>query len=459
MFLKTLLSLFKSSSFRFALFTGFTIWFATSGVLILVYFKLENTIWRSIDNDLDAQASAILAHAAEQPDIDINELVTAYNVMSRSSSTIIETSSSGMMAMHNTPAMQALHNAMGVASPPSHMLGDSQSLTTREGSLQFTREIELPNGQLITISQNIEYLNQLQNSLWQSLLFGLSITLFIAVLGALILTQRSLQRIHEINRACQTIANGNLNYRIPYKNSENKFDDYDQMASVINQMLDEINLLLSKVKLVSDNIAHDLKSPLARLRVQLELANQESQSTHVADGISEVDRLLAMIKSLLGITRIESHNKDSFKPTSLKTLLTDLTDTYQLSFEEAHLSLRSSIDDAIVMADKHLLFQAFANLLENALKFTPVRGKVAVVGTLIADNRYQISIQDSGPGISEDDLPKVFDRFYRGDKARNSSGFGLGLSLVKAIVTLHQGEVYLSNKNGLQVTVTLPVVP
>lgn len=459
MSLNAISNLFRSSSFRFALLTGVIIWLTTSAVLILVYFKLENTLWRSIDNNLNEQTEAILAQAAQQPDVDITELVAAFNLMSRPTTTIVEVSGQDLKSMHNSPEMQALHDAMGLANPPGHMLDDSQTLTSNQGNLQFTREITLPDGQTITISQDIEYLNQLQSGLWQSLIFGLSATLLVALLGAILLTRQSLRRIQEINLACQTITEGHFDHRIPYNNPAERFDDYDRMALVINRMLDEINLLLNKVKHVSDNIAHDLKSPLARLRAQLELASIDVDSPNLEQGLAEVDRLLAMIKSLLGISRIESHDKASFEPVKIDSLLHDLIDIYRPSFEDKNIALSGQFEPGTLASDRHLLFQALANLIENALKFTPSSGQVSLQGTFDGTDHYSLVIQDSGPGIGNEALPRVFDRFYREDTARSTAGFGLGLSLVKAIIQLHRGDILLVNNNGLQVRISLPTTP
>jgi signal transduction histidine kinase len=457
MFLKPMFNLFKSSSFRFALLTGFTIWLTTSLVLVIVYLKLEDTIWNNIDRNLDQQTENLLARAASNPDVDVSELVAAFNAMSRTTTTTFQHNGIDMIAMHNSPAMDALHSVMGIANPPDSMMGESQRITGNEGNLQFTREVTLPSGEIISISHNIEYLNDLQNSLWQSLIFGLSFTLLIAFLGALLLTQRSLRRIHQINQACRTIMAGDFSHRVPYANATSRFDDYDQMALHINRMLDEINALVVKVRQVSDNIAHDLKSPLARLRAQLETAYEQSPSIELESGLSEVDRLLGMIKSLLGIARIESRAREPFDNIDLQSLLGDIQEMYLPVFEDKQIKFLFDSEPGVMKADKHLLIQALANLLDNAYKFTPAGGTVKLMSKT-NEQDISIEIHDTGPGIEEESLVKVFERFHREDSARNTTGFGLGLSLVEAIVTLHGGSVSLKNENGLVVKLVFPQV-
>ena len=457
MSLKSLRLVFHSSSFRFALFTGFTIWFVTAFVLLAVYFKLENTIWRGIEQNLDAQSAALLSPMTTGPDTDVDALIAAYKTMAQSNTMGLHKGEMDMMTMHNTPAMQAFHSSMGIVSPPQHFLHDSHAALDASGSLQFAREVTLPSGETITISQDIDYLYDLQTSLWQSLVFGLSITLLIAVLAAALLTQRSLRRIQQINIACRTVMEGDFSHRVPYANAESRYDDYDQISWHINRMLDEINGLVLKNKQVSDNIAHDLKSPLARLRVQLESANQTAPSGSLDNSIAEVDRLLGMIKSLLGIARIESLNKPTLPSIDLNMLLDDIEEMYSPVFSDKHISLQCKFVPCVVPGDKHLLYQALANLLDNALKFTPENGTVWLNSEVNSEGNAVINIRDTGRGIEDGALEKVFERFYREDSARNASGFGLGLSLVEAIVKFHRGRIRLSNNNGLVVTIELPL--
>ncbi|TCS36764.1 sensor histidine kinase [Reinekea marinisedimentorum] len=455
MSLKANAGLLKSSSFRHTLLTAFAIWLSTSVVLILVYFNLETAIWNSINHRLDEQSESILQQASEQAEYDAQALIAEMHGSGAISLQVTPPMSPEMMSMHNSPAMQEMHRAMGLASPSRQLLGENQSLASDRGQLVLLRNIELPGGETLTLSHNVDYLADIQNSLWHSLVFGLVITLLIAAFSAALLTQRSLRRMHQINTGCHAIMAGNLDYRIPYKHRASKFDDYDRMAQTINQMLDEINELVTKVRQVSDNIAHDLKSPLARLRTRLESLNGELATAEVADGIHELDRLLAMINSLLGISRLESANRKSFGPVELQPLLTDVAEMYQPLFEEKGIEFQATVCKAALTADKNLLFQALVNVLDNALKFTPEAGRVSLIAEQLSEGSVSIEIRDSGPGVQN--TAKILERFYREDAARDASGFGLGLSLVQAIVKLHEGRIELQNDSGLVVRLTLPV--
>jgi len=463
-------NILTSSSFRFAMLTVGVIWLSTALVLVAVYVQLDRTIWRSIGANLDQQTSELLAQAEQTPGLSTDDLLAAYNAQLNPSQALATTGADAMQRMHNSPAMQAMHDAMGLAQPPANFLADHHRLLAVKGALQVARSIELPNGEAVELSQNVEYLTDLQSSLWQSLLFGLAITLVIALLGSLVLTQRSLRRIHQINRSCQAIMAGDLAHRVPYQKSVEarsdakpalaKLDDYDQMAWHINQMLDAINDAMAKVHQVSDNIAHDLKSPLARIRVKLESAYEQQPSIEVEDSLHELDRVLAMTKSLLGIARIESKTRAGFKPVSVRELLQDVQEMYGPVFDDQGIQFRVTPNDQTLAGDKHLLMQALTNLLDNAHNHTSVPGSVSLVATaeqgVDGSAGVHWQIQDSGPGIAGAEFDKVFERFYRQDEARQSNGFGLGLSLVQSIIQLHRGTVILSNHGGLRVDIWLP---
>jgi len=459
-----------SSSFRFAMLTVGVIWLSTALVLVAVYMQLDRAIWRSIDASLDLQTTELLQQAKQTPSLSTEELLAAYNAQLNSSQAIASSGADSMQQMHNSPAMHAMHQAMGLAQPPARFLAEHHRMLAVNGALQVARSVELPNGEAVELSQNVAYLTDLQTSLWQSLLFGLAITLGIALLGSLVLTQRSLRRIHQINRSCQAIMAGDLAHRIPYQKALDAradakpqlgtLDDYDQMAWHINQMLDALHDAMAKARQVSDNIAHDLKSPLARIRVKLESAYEQQPSIEVEDSMQELDRVLAMTKSLLGIARIESKTRAGFAPVSVRELLQDVQEMYGPVFDEQGIEFSVEPNDQTLAGDKHLLMQALTNLLDNAHNHTPTHGSVSLLATaergVDGSAGVQWQIQDSGPGIDKAEFTKVFERFYRQDEARQSGGFGLGLSLVQSIIQLHGGTVELSNNAGLRVDIWLP---
>ncbi|EAR09943.1 sensor histidine kinase [Reinekea blandensis] len=446
-------SLLRSSSFRFALLTGLIIWATTASILVVAYLILENSLWQRIRSGLSQEAERIQALVLENPDLDIE---TLSGLLPESDTSGRRRFQNGMMAMHNSPAMQEHHASMGLVTPPGHLLGEGERVTDSNGQRVYQRDVQLPDGSVLILSRDIGYLSDVQRSLWLSLGGGLLLTLIIAILAAIWLTQRSLRRIHQINAASQIIRSGHFDHRIPYANPQGHYDDYDRMANHINAMLDEIHSLAEKNRQVSDNIAHDLKAPLARLRTRLEQAQVETPSDHVSDSLAELDRLFEMIQSLLRIARIESQTTTGFESLNLDDLMADLIEMYVPVFEDRQVRLTLNGHCGTVHGDRHLLFQAFANVLDNAAKFTPPGGEVRLEVSR-NDDVIDLVIQDSGPGIAEASLERVFERFHREDSARSTQGFGLGLSLVRAIIERHDGQVRLSNHHGLRVAIRLPV--
>ena len=260
------------------------------------------------------------------------------------------------------------------------------------------------------------------------------------------------RRIDTINKASKEIMTGNLSKRIPSRGSG---DEFDQLADHLNHMLDQIELLMDGVRRVSDNIAHDLRTPLARLRNRLETAREgsgdEEQRMELIDrAIQEADGLLQTFGALLRIARIEANNlQASFTDVDLGQVLQDVTDLYEPVAEQKNQKISVAGEPSVcIKGDRDLLFQALANLFDNAIKYSPESSVIrATLG------RRELALCDSGPGISELEYDKVFQRFYRADTSRSTPGSGLGLSLVQAVATVHKMKIELAdNKPGLCVT-------
>lgn len=271
-----------------------------------------------------------------------------------------------------------------------------------------------------------------------------------------------------INTICSVaediIRSGDLSQRIPV---ENKWDDLSTLSHVLNSLLSETEQLMGHVRQVSDNIAHDLRHPLARLRNQLEDAQEALK--HEADGqlsdrmqqlIDESDRLMATFSALLRIGNIESGNRKAhFRQIKLDSLLADIIELYEPIALDKNQRLALKIEcDGEMHADKDLLFQAVVNAVENAIKYTPEGGEIRI--RLWQDSTHlRICIADTGEGVADAHKENLFRRFYRVDASRSTPGTGLGLSLVLAVVKLHKGRVSLEDNdpNGLVVCMRFPL--
>ncbi|MCD5995490.1 HAMP domain-containing histidine kinase [Pseudomonas sp. CDFA 602] len=276
-----------------------------------------------------------------------------------------------------------------------------------------------------------------------ALLWGISLTIIPGVAGWHLLRRRPLRRIRAIQASAESIIAGDMAGRLPVSNRR---DELDMLAVIVNAMLDRIEKLMNEVKGVCDNIAHDLRTPLTRLRAQLYRIQQQSDYGSVHDAqisqvIAEADTLMARFRGLLRISELEDRQRRSaFVQLELRPLLQELHDFYLPLAEEAQITLLLELKEPIptLVGDRALLFEALTNLLGNAIKFTPAGGTVMVSAYSCKDgNSPCIDVQDSGPGIRAEERVAVFQRFYRSEAGNEQSGFGLGLSVVAAIVNLH----------------------
>jgi signal transduction histidine kinase len=335
----------------------------------------------------------------------------------------------------------------------SKKLGGEESI-----SLRF-RAKNLPDGNQLVVGQNITALDiDHPSGLWVIfLILGAMTTAGIAsiLLGFFIL--RRLQRINRISQL--VIDTGDLSQRIPRDGSGK---DFDALAGNLNLMLKQIQQLMGEVRQVSDNIAHDLRTPLTRLRNKLDLLEQSNDSETVKKNIidalkNEADNLLNIFSALLRITNIESGQRhNAFKEVDLKIMLEDLYELYEPLATEKHQQFILNGLPCSLLADSDLLFQMLANIVDNAVKYTPEAGRIEL-SMFCHENHTEIHISDNGIGMHDDEFSKVFQRFYRIEKSRNMSGNGLGLSLVAAVAKLHKGQILLHHNNpGLRVEIHLP---
>lgn len=275
-------------------------------------------------------------------------------------------------------------------------------------------------------------------------------------LGLFIISFYVTKRINIIAATVDAImTTRDLSQRIPIASH---WDDLSKLAEILNLMLADIEQLVASVKQVSDNIAHDLRTPLTRMRNRIESLGVNTITTDdLAKLTSECDGLLATFSGLLRIAKIEAgRHHIEFSPINLANILQDVVELYEPLASEKLINFSYRAEPVTIMGDKDMLFQAFANLIDNAIKYTPAQG--IVVATLAPHlGGGLLTFTDTGAGIPDDHKPHVFSRFYRVDSCRTQQGLGLGLSLVNAVIGLHQGNITLNDHapNGLIVTVQL----
>lgn len=293
------------------------------------------------------------------------------------------------------------------------------------------------------------------------------ITLGLGVGGGLLMTRNMLRRVDAVNRTSARIIHGDLTQRVPVSGSG---DEFDQLAENLNAMLDQIERLMIGMRQVTDNIAHDLRTPLARLRARLEVTLIEKPDANryaeaLTDTIAEADRLLGTFNALLSIAEVEAGSRrDSMAVVDFAEIARNVAELYEPVADEQGVALKLDIADSIkVRGDRHLLSQALANLMDNALKYTPV-GYVAL-SAQVSGSAARVEVADSGPGVPPERREAVFDRFVRLEGSRSTPGNGLGLSLVRAVAKLHDGAVWLEDnmagldKPGLKAVLQIPLAP
>jgi len=286
------------------------------------------------------------------------------------------------------------------------------------------------------------------------------ITVFSAVSGWL-LVSKALSGVKTITKTAQNITGNNLETRVI---STGNRDELDHLVITFNSMLDRIEELVKSIREMSDNIAHDLKSPITRIRGFAELAliheeNIEDYRIMASNTIEESDRLLDMINTMLVISRADAGGGDfTFKETNLSIMIKEACDLFAPLAEDKNIEFSQNIKEEIsVIADMKMVQRAFSNLLDNAIKYTPENGKISVLVTL-KDHVAMIKITDTGIGIAPEHFEKIFERFYRAESSRTSAGTGLGLSLARTIVRQHKGDITVSSRQGRGVAfmITLP---
>lgn len=319
----------------------------------------------------------------------------------------------------------------------------------------------IPGGYQLLVGRDIRDFREFRTQLLRSLNIGLGITVALGVLGGFLFSRSIMGRVERITRTCRQIMRGDLSQRIE---GAGDTDELARLSDSVNEMLDQIERLMKGLREVSDNVAHDLRTPLNRLRARLEVAIdnaiQPEEKAELQDAIEEADGLLATFSSLLRITRAEASLRRSFETLDLGAIVENVADLYRPLAEEKGIAFDVDIDFAAkAWGDSNLIAQTIANLTDNAIKYSPGGGSIHLKLER-SDSRVAFEISDTGPGIPEDLHEKVFERLYRLESSRTSQGSGLGLSLVAAVAKSHGLTVKLTdNVPGLNVTILFPNVP
>lgn len=318
----------------------------------------------------------------------------------------------------------------------------------------------LPDNYQLLVATDMSEQRALLKKVFNSMLLAILVIFTLAGVGGYLMGDGVLRRIDSVRKTAGEIMDGDLSQRMTVTTRN---DEFDRLSIVLNSMLQKIEQLMQAMREVTDNLAHDLRNPLNRLRNRLE-SNQFRDPDSAdfqqmnQDAIQDVDDLIKTFNALLGIAQAESGvQRDDWQQVDLSHLIADLGELYEVVAEEKDIRFtHSTTPNLQLFGNRQLLAQALTNLLDNAVKYTPEQGRIELSASVQHDT-LQIQINDSGIGIPADKHAQVFERFVRLDNARSSPGNGLGLSLVKAVIDMHEGRIELAENNpGLRLSLLFP---
>ena len=326
----------------------------------------------------------------------------------------------------------------------------------REWTLLRGRGVRVAGGGYLFVGWSTSQLHEMEEFIAAAFLWGLAASVVLSLAGGIIMSNRLMRRIEAVGETSRDIIDGDLSRRVPV---QRRRDELDQLALNINAMLDRIEALMNDLRQVTTNIAHDLRTPLTRLRNRLEFAQRSNADADSLRDIlsgarAETDVILEVFGALLRIAQIESGaRRAGFAGVDLVEVLDAVIELYGPSIDDKRQCLQRNVEGPLlIQGDRELLTQLFANLMENATRHSPAGARIEVAGRRVAD-RVEVGIADNGPGVPDTMRNKVLQRFFRLESSRTTAGSGLGLSLAAAVANLHDSSLELSdNLPGLRVS-------
>jgi signal transduction histidine kinase len=324
------------------------------------------------------------------------------------------------------------------------------------------RAYALDGGFQLLVGRDVRASAELRHVLQNGLLWAIGLMFALGMVGAMVIRTLFRRIIRDISTTTRAISRGDLTRRVA-KSGDG--DEFDELAEIINDMLERISRLMDGVRQVSNSIAHDLRTPITRARTRLEDASLHAETDDDLRGAidratQDLDGIVGVFEALLRIAEIEAgSSRAAFAEVDLNPLLRDIDELYRAVAEERQLNLATSIYGYLpLLGDKQLIQQAVANLLDNALKFSPPHATIWF-DARVDHGMIEISIADHGPGIAEADRNRATERFFRAESARSTAGSGLGLALVSAVAQLHNGTLRLTDNNpGLRAIIAMPAL-
>lgn len=441
----------RSTPIRFALTYGLLFVFTSLAVWLVSFELLRRELHEALDTSI-RETYTVLASAYAPDDIEdlIGTMESFVRLNTDGSRVFSLADRSGKILSGN---LANAPRGEGFATVAASELGlkDAEQFRLLGGTI---------DGYRLIVGQSFKETGDLAGIMLVSFGWASALAVLLAFATGAYLAHRAQERLDTIAAAMSAVSDGRLQVRIPLTGAR---DDIDEIAGQINQALERLSALVESMRQVSTDIAHDLKTPLNRLKLTVDEALDRSgqdASLHplLEEALAECDRINATFDALLRISQIEAGaRKQRFQPVDLRQLVLDVVETYAGVAEDNGQSLLAGrIDEADVDGDRDLLTQMLVNLIENAITHCPA-GTSTTVSLLRSAHGLSLTVADDGPGIPEEEREKVFRRLYRLDKSRSTAGSGLGLSLVRAIADLHGAAVSIAdNRPGTRFTLEFP---
>jgi signal transduction histidine kinase len=446
--------LFRSAGFRFGAIYALLLTASTVALAVFLWWATAGLLDRQIEAAINADAQGLAERWAEG---GLPALIVTLD------DRVAQNLDDDAIYLLVDPHMKRM--AGNLAAWPSSVTSSDawyELPVTRAGirSLATVRRIELPGGFHLLIGRDTQQRAQLRTLLTDALLWAAIVVLLMATIGGLVVRSLFRRTLANISATATAIAGGDFAQRVRLSG---RGDEFDQVAEVINDMLDRIGRLMDGVRQVSNAIAHDLRTPITRARTRLEDAALHASSADdlraaIERATMDLDGIVAVFHALLRIAEIEAGSRrSSFARVDIAPMVAEVADLYDAVAEERNITLTVSAPPALpAYGDRAMIQQAIANLVDNAVKFSPAGGTVRLAASVAG--AIHIEVSDQGAGIPETERAKATERFYRGETARNTPGSGLGLSLVLAVTQLHGGGLRLEDNNpGLRAIMTLPL--
>lgn len=457
---KALAKLFRTTAFKLAVVYSVVFAFAASVVVFNIGYNVRGVLQQQIEETVDADIRGLSDQYAQG---GVQQVVQSIErrIKQPGGDIYLLTNFAGEPIVGNVASLPiAALSKPGLVETVYQRPGESSA---RRRAL--ARVFILPGNYRLLVGHDIEELESLRRILRRALGASLGWLVLFGAIGGLLVARRVLIRVDAMSDAAQTIMRGDLSERLPVAGSG---DEIDRLAENLNAMLARIEALLKGMREVSDNIAHDLRTPLTRLRNNADAALRETESPQALQEslekiIAEADGLIRIFDALLVIARAESGTGPKMEAFDVSRVVEDLSELYEAAAEEREVPFSSAIEPGLVVkGNRELIARTLANLLDNGLKYgTPVAPGVSPELRLVARRegaRIRLAVEDRGPGVPVADRERVLDRFVRLEASRSMPGSGLGLSLAAAIARLHGGALKLEdNAPGLRAVLELPV--